>query len=275
MSKLSATILLSSSLFAATSAQVESFLQKSIGKNPNVSNLSIKVVDQQPLKELKGWDAFTVQLSATVKQGAQSRPITQRMVYFGNGDIITPDLTNMKTGQNLKDSIAPKFKAEFYTPQNLIYGNANAKHKVAIFSDPLCPFCRKFVPEAVNYMKQYPETFAVYYYHLPLESLHPAAVALTKAALVVEHQGRKNTVLDMYTVEIDAHEKSEQKILDAFNKKLGTKVTLKDIHSKSVEAQAAFDKNVVSAMMVAGTPTIFFDGKKDQSKKKYKQVKVK
>ena len=274
-SKLLATILLSSSLFAATSTEVESFLLKSIGKNPNISELSIKVVDKQMLKDHKGWDAFTVSLNAKVKQGTQTRPVSQRMIYFANGDVITPDLTDIKTGKNLKESIAPKFKAEFYSPQNLIYGNANAKHKVAIFSDPLCPFCRKFVPEAINYMKKYPETFAIYYYHFPLARIHPAAVALTKAALVAEHQGRKDVVLNMYTVEIDAHEKDEQKIINAFNKKLNTRVTVKNINSKAVVEQVDFDNNVITTMMVSGTPTIFFDGKKDQSKKKYLQVEVK
>ena len=86
MSKLSATILLSASLFAASNTQVESFLQKSISKNPNVSDLTIKVVDKQPLKQLKGWEAFTVSLNAKVKQGNDVRPITQRMIYFANGD---------------------------------------------------------------------------------------------------------------------------------------------------------------------------------------------
>ena len=187
----------------------------------------------------------------------------------------TPELTDMKTGQNLKDTIVPDFKAEFYAPQNHIYGNADAKHKVAIFSDPLCPFCRKFVPEAINYMKQYPETFAVYYYHFPLARIHPAAVALTKAAIVAEHQGRKDVVLKMYTVNIDAHETNEQKIIDAFNKHLNTSVKLKDIHTKAVEKQVKFDEEVITSMMVNGTPTIFFDGKKDASKDKFRQVKVK
>jgi protein-disulfide isomerase len=71
--------------------------------------------------------------------------------------------------------IAPEFKSEFYKKSNLISGDENSKHKVAIFSDPLCPFCKKFVPQAMEYMKKYPKEFALYYYHLPLATLHPAA----------------------------------------------------------------------------------------------------
>jgi len=275
MSKLSAIAILGSSLLAANNADIENFLKKQIGANPSVKSLDVKVVDTKPLDAPKGWDAVVVTLDAKVMQGSSERPISQRMVYFVNGDFLTGDLTNIKTGEQLKNSIGPDFKAEYYSKANLIYGNENATHKVAIFSDPLCPFCRRFVPGALEYMKQYPDKFAVYYYHLPLESLHPAAVALTRAAIAAELQGRKETVMDMYKVEIDSKITDEQKIVDAFNKTLGTKISVADLHKPEVDKHAAFDLGVVSNMMVNGTPTVFFDGKKDGSKSKYKEVKVK
>ncbi|MBN2894962.1 MAG: thioredoxin domain-containing protein [Campylobacterales bacterium] len=274
-SKLSVITLLSSSLFAANNADIETFLKRQIGANPSVKSLEVKVVDTKKLDAPKGWEAVIVNLNAKVMQGANERPVSQRMVYFVNGDYLTGDLTNIKTGEQLKNSVGPEFKAEFYNKANLIYGNENAKHKVAIFSDPLCPFCRRFVPEAVNYMKQYPETFAVYYYHFPLEQLHPAAVALTKAAVAAELKGRKDTVLDMYKVEVDSKLTDEKAILEAFNKTLGTSIAAEEIHAEAVKKHTAFDMNVVSSMMVSGTPTMFFDGKKDDSKAKYKEVKVK
>ncbi len=275
MLKLSAIALVGSSLFAASSAEVETFLKKQIGANPSIKTLNVKVVDKKALKSPKGWDAMIVNLNATVKQGKSERPVTQRMVYFVSGDYLTSDLTNIKTGEQLKNSIAPDFKPEFYKKENLIFGNVNAEHKVAIFSDPLCPFCRRFVPGALEYMKKYPTKFAVYYYHLPLASLHPASVALTKAAVAAELEGRQGVTLEMYKVNINAREKNEQKIIDAFNKKLGTKISLKDIHSDAVNKHTSSDMNIAQTMMVNGTPTMYFDGKKDASKSKYKAVKVK
>ena len=275
MSKLSAAILLSSlSLFGATDAEVSSFLTKQIGANKNVSNLKITINSRAAVKELKGWDSIIVNVKAQVKQGAQSRDIEQQMIYFVHGDFITKELNNVKSGRPLSSTVSPKLKAEFYTKANLIYGNANAKHKVAIFSDPLCPFCRKFVPEAINYMKKYPNDFAVYYYHFPLPSLHPAAVALTKAAIAAEHKGL-NKVLDMYTVEINARETDEKKIVAAFNKACGTSLSVVDIHKPAVEKQFRYDKSIASKVMVQGTPTMFFDGAKDATKNKFKEVKVK
>lgn len=276
MSKLSATILLSSlSLFGATDAEVTGFLKKQLSGNKNISNLEIKIVERSASKEMKGWDSVIVHLKAHIKQGKQERDIEQQMIYFVHGDFITKEFNNVKTGRALSSSVAPKFKAEYYTKANLAFGNSDAKHKVAIFSDPLCPFCRKFVPDAIEYMKQYPNDFAVYYYHFPLPALHPAAITLTKAAIAAEHKGLKGKLLDLYKVEINPRETDEKKILAAFNKTLGTSITVADINTAAVEKQSSHDKNIAMKVMVQGTPTIFFDGEKDASKTRYKEVKVK
>ncbi len=276
MSKLSATILISASVFAATNSEVESFLSKTISKNPAVTSLKVKVLERTPIKTMKGWDAFVVSLDAKVKQGNAERPIKQRIIYFANDRVITSELTDLKTGKSLKDSVAPKFKASYYRKANLIYGNENAEHKVAIFSDPLCPFCRGYVPKALEYMKKYPDTFAVYYYHFPLERLHPASPTLVRAAVAAELQGRKNVMLDLYKVPTSiTRETDEKKILDAFNKAVNTNLKVSDLHTPMVDAQIDADRDVIDTMMIGGTPTVYFDGVKDSGKQRYKQVKTK
>ncbi len=276
MSKLSATILISASVFAATNSEVESFLSKTISKNPAVTSLKVKVLERTPIKTMKGWDAFVVSLDAKVKQGNAERPIKQRIIYFANDRVITSELTDLKTGKSLKDSVAPKFKASYYRKSNLIYGNENAEHKVAIFSDPLCPFCRGYVPKALEYMKKYPDTFAVYYYHFPLERLHPASPTLVRAAVAAELQGRKNVMLDLYKVPTSiTRETDEKKILDAFNKAVNTNLKVSDLHTPMVDAQIDADRDVIDTMMIGGTPTVYFDGVKDSGKQRYKQVKTK
>ncbi|MGA9046647.1 DsbA family protein [Sulfuricurvum sp.] len=275
MPKLSSILLLSASLMAATDADVVSFLKKGIGNNPNISNLKIDVSGKKNLPAMSGWQAYFVTIEADVKQGGDIRHINQNGTYFVSGNILAPELVNLKTGERYNDSVAPDFNDAFYTKSNRISGEANATYKVAIFSDPLCPFCRRYVPEALSYMTKYPKTFAVYYYHLPLTSLHPAAVTLTKAAIAAEQNGMDDAVLKLYKVEVNANEKDEQKILSAFNKTFGTKIDSDDIRRSSVVKQFEFDQKVSQSMMVAGTPTVFFNGKKDPSKNKYKDVKIK
>lgn len=275
MPKLSSILLLSASLMAASDADVVSFLKKGIGNNPNISNLKIDVSGKKTLSAMSGWEAYFISIEADVKQGGETRHINQNGTYFVNGNVLAPELVNLKTGERYNDTVAPDFNDAFYTQSNRISGEANATHKVAIFSDPLCPFCRRYVPEALSYMTKYPKTFAVYYYHLPLTSLHPAAVTLTKAAIVAEQNGIDDAVLKLYKVEVNANEKDEQKILSAFNKTFGTKISSDDIRRSSVVKQFEFDQKVSQSMMVAGTPTVFFNGKKDPSKNKYKDIKVK
>lgn len=274
MLKLLATaLLLSSFAQAATSnADIEKFLKKSFEGNPNIIKLSVKVEQSIPLEQVKEWSAYIVAVDATVKAKEGSRDVTQKMIWFSNGETISPDLIDIKTGVSLKDSVSPSFELKYYKKENLIYGNADAKHRVAIFSDPLCPFCRNFVPAAINTMKKDPKKFAVYYYHFPLPSLHPAAVELVKAAVVAELQGKKDVVLKLYTVEVDSKEKDINKILAAFNKTMKTNITPEDLKSEAVLNHIKSDLDIANALMVNGTPTMFFDDKLDKTKRKFEKA---
>ena len=275
MLKLLATaLLISSSLFANSSNEViEKFLEKKFKSNPNIVSLEVKVKDKVSVEQLKGWEAYIVDVDAMLKAKPKNRKVTQKMVWFYNGEFITQDLVSVKSGESLKDLVTPSFKDEYYKKENLIYGNANAKHKVAIFSDPLCPFCRDFVPKAINEMREQPEKFAIYYYHFPLPSLHPAAIELTKAAIAAEFKGHKDVVLKLYKVNVNAKERDVKKILAAFNKTFKTDIKPSDITAPAVMKHYENDLKIADTLMVQGTPAMYFDGKADKSKKKYKEVK--
>ena len=274
MLKLLATTLLLSSLVygQSTSKKVEEFLSEEFSENPRLQSVNVKVTDVVPLEDLKGWDAYILEVSAVLKDKPKET-IKQKMLWFSDGNIITKELTKMSSGESLTDLVKPDFKSEYYKKSNLIYGDANAKHKVAIFSDPLCPFCRDFVPGAIKEMRENPKKFAIYYYHLPLARLHPAAVILVQAAAAAEHKGVKDVVLKLYGVEIDSKETNVEKVLAAFNKAVGAKITPADLSNPAVQKLVQFDQELASSLMVSGTPTLYFDDKIDQTKKKYKSVK--
>ncbi len=271
MLKLLTITLLTSSLFgAAKNANIENFLYKNFKNNKDIKSIDIKVISKSSIEKMPSWDAFIVDINAILKD---NRKVNQKMIWFSNGIVITQELVNLKTGLSLKEEVSPKFKPEFYKKANLVYGDADAKHKVAIFSDPLCPFCRTFVPEAIRYMKKRPDTFAIYYYHFPLPSLHPAAVELTKAAIAAEIAGYKDVVLNLYKVKVDAKERDVSKILKLFNKTMGTNIKPSDLQDPRVVFHYNSDQKIAEYLMVQGTPTMFFDSKKDKSKKKYKEIK--
>ena len=266
-------VLLNSFAYASNVGdKVADFLDDKFMENPRLKSINVKVADVVPVKQLKGWDAYIVDVQAHLK-ARPKRIIKQRMIWFSDGNVITKDLMDLQSGLSLSDFVKPSFKAEYYHNENLIFGNVNAKHKVAIFSDPLCPFCRGFVPNALSYMKKYPKRFAVYYYHFPLERLHPASGTLVKAAAAAELQGYKDVVEKLYKVKIYFRERDVKKILEAFNKAEGTKLTPKDLNNPAVMKQIKRDRNLANKLMVEGTPTVYFDGKVDKTKKKYLKAK--
>ena len=122
-------------------------------------------------------------------------------------------------------------------------------------------------------MRKQPKKFAIYYYHFPLPSIHPAAVELSLAAVAAELKGRKNVVLDMYKVEVNPREKDVKKILAAFNKTMKTDIKPADLKTPDVMKHYNSDMTIAEELMVGGTPTMFFDGKLDRTKRKYKEVK--
>jgi len=274
MWKLSATALLLSSLAYAQSASddVSDFLEDQFSKNTRLKSVDVEVDSVVPVKEVKGWNAYIVDVKAVLKQ-KNKKIIKQKMIWFSNGDVITKDLVDLKSGQNLLEVIKPQFKDVYYKAENLIYGNKNAPHKIVIFSDPLCPFCKGFVPGALQNLKKEPNKFAVYYYHLPLVRLHPASATLVRAAVAAELKGVKNVILRLYTVKVNPREKDVNKILAAFNKVEGTNITVADINSDAVKKQIKSDAATANDLMVRGTPTVYLDRKIDRSRNKYLKVK--
>ena len=271
---LAITLLLNSSVFAQTrDERVEEFLENSFSNNPNIVTLEVHIVEKVAVESMKGWNAYIVEIDANIKSKPKNRQVKQKMIWFSNGEVITQDLVNLTSGESLKELVSPNFKPEYYKKENLIYGNPNAKHKVAIFSDPLCPFCRDFVPKAVNFMKKDSDKFAVYYYHFPLQSIHPASVTLVKAAIAAELKGYKNAILDLYTVEVQANEKDVTKILTAFNRVFKTDIKPSDLELPAVIEHYNSDQSIAGEVMVQGTPTMFFDGKLDKSKRQYERIK--
>jgi len=275
MQKLSTILLLCANVFAASDAEILAYLKKGIASNSNVSNVEVTINGKKAVPAMSGWQAYFVAIEADVKQGAETRHINQNGTYFISGDTMATELVNVKTNERYNDIMALDFPKQFYTKNNLISGSVNSKYKVAIFSDPLCPFCRRFVPEALSHMKKYPAIFGIYYFHYPLPTLHPAAVTLTKAAIAAEQSGMENVTLRLYTVDVNANEKDDGKILEAFNKTFKTSFGLADIRRPSVLKQFESDQKVAQTAMVSGTPTVFFEGKKDPTKNKYKEIKVK
>ncbi len=260
---------------------LEEYLTNQLENNPAVKEGTAKVVDTKPLQEIEGWDAYIVDLDVILKRGGKH--IHQKSIFFGNGRYITNDFTDIRTGDSLKDKIKPKFDHKYYTQDHLISGSPASKYKVALFSDPLCPFCRRYMPKALKDMMNDPQKYALYYYHLPLPRIHPASVVLVKAMIAAELKGYKPDFIKLYTLiqpdnpkkpnYVAYRERDVKKILKVFNKVMGTNLTPADLKSKEVERRFKEDEKIANDLMVGGTPTVYFNDEYDKTKYRYKSVK--
>jgi len=274
---LAIALLLSSVSYAkGDTTKIEDFLDSEFAKNKQIESFDAKVVEKKALKNVKNWYGYIIDVKAVVKARPKNRTIHQKMIWFSDGNVVTADLKDLQSGESLKKSVRPKLRDKYYKNEYLIYGNKNAKHKVAIFSDPMCPFCREFTPPALEYMKKYPNEFAVYFFHLPLPRIHQASPTLVKAAIAAELKGVNEVVAKLYRVDAKIlHETDVKKILAAFNKTVGTHITERDLKSPKVLKIYQEGLDIATDLMVRGTPTVYLDGEIDMTKSKYKKVKIK
>ena len=266
---LSLSAILSISLIAGDDAVIN-FEKSRISQNPNVKVNDIKISAKKELA-LAGWYGYILDVQANV----QGKDINAKDIIFSDGKFVAPDLIDMKTGKSMKDSVNPNLSEKYYDKSKLIAGNPNAKDKLVLFSDPLCPFCIDFAPDVINYVNKNSSKIALYYYNFPLQS-HPASTPLVKIIEVAKQKGLKDVELKVYQTKweqyFDAKSTDEKKILEAFNKEFKTDIKLDEINAKSVNDNLQKDISMGEEALVQGTPTIFINGEKDSSRQKYETL---
>lgn len=270
---LSILIILVSSVFSNEQIDKKAldYAKKKFSANERVQIKEISVGMKKELED--GWYGYILEINAQF----DGKNVRAKDVIFTNGTLVSSELINMKDNNSYKDIMKPLLSEKYYNPKHLIAGNANAKHKIVVFSDPLCPFCIEYVPELIKDVKKNPQKFALYYYHFPLLRLHPDANVITKAMHIATTQGVKDVTLKTYTAEFYKHLKAnknpDQAVLNAFNNALGTKITLAQINDPMVHKAISYDVMMGEEAMVEGTPTVFFDGMYDKTRYQYDRIK--
>lgn len=238
-------------------------------KRVEIKNLSINFKKSLPVKN---WYGYIIDIDAKIAD----KNVKAKDIVFSNGTVVSPDLFDIKTGNSLKEMMTLPLTSKYYDKKRLIAGNHDAKDKIVIFSDPLCPFCLDYVPDIIKFVNKNSQNIALYYYHFPLLQIHKAANALSKAMLVASNKGVKDVTLKVYEADFDSYfnadEADEKKILNAFNKVLKTNIKLDEIQNKEIQKEIQEDMLMGENVMVEGTPTIFVNGEQDKTKNKYKQL---
>ena len=252
---------------------VKSYVQNYMVKNKDVIVTDVDIIDKKLLDEPKGWEVYFVNIHANVRKGKNIfDKVTVPETLFVKDGYTVPTLINLETGEDYKSILKPELKSEIYNDQHLLAGNKNAKHKLVVFSDPQCPFCQTKIPEIYNAVVANPDTFALYYYHLPLLRIHPVSDIIARAMLVEQNKGNPEKIIEMYKLKIDAREVNATKVLAKINKEYNLNITEEEINSEKVSKQVIYDRDMATKSMVSGTPTVYLDGKWDPSRNKYKKL---
>jgi len=263
------TVLLNSILFAvSTQDRVLRYEKHRISNNPTITLKKIKLQFTKKLKD--NWVGYVFNIDLQI----HGKDINVNDVLFSDGKYIVEDLRKIN-GYSFKKNMHPTLDSKFYNDKYLIAGNKNAQHKIVMFSDPLCPICTGEVPQIIKDVQSHPNTLALYYITMPLD-MHPTARVISKATQIAKEQGIKNIEYKVYTAKLNRFfdpykNRDKQKSLDAFNKVLGTKITMEQIKSKKLTQFIRENLKLSQEALVNGTPTLFFDGEIDTQRDKYKK----
>ncbi len=265
MSTVVATVTLSATA-QPDNATLVNYIKKAVVKNPQVKVKGLTVLESTTHKDLPGWTVLLTNMDLEYQKKDLHVPETM----FIKDGLITGHLVNLKTDVDYRDVIKPKVPQRMYDDAHLLFGNKDAEHKIVVFSDPECPFCREVVPGLMKAAKEHPSKIALYYYHLPLLRIHPVSDILTRIMHVAQEEGKTDVVEKMYTLKINPQETNMIKVLAAVKAHTGYSISAEKINAKAVKDVLKADSEAASKMMVSGTPTIYVDGAWDKNRDGYK-----
>jgi thiol-disulfide isomerase/thioredoxin len=272
MSKLSMITIAATLALSAGGFDLNTFVRKHVVSNPKVKINGLETVAQQPVPGAADWQAHMIVMDLTYNGKKIKAPET--IFVNEKSGLATMDLIDLKSGKNLRRILKPKMPESYYDDTHLLYGNKNAPHKLVIFSDPDCPFCRQEVPKIIEEAKNNPDKIALYYYHMPLVRLHPVSDVLTRIMEVLQKQGRIDDAFKMYKLKISYRETNATKILAEVKKQFGLAIDEAAINKPEIKEAVQADVDKGTRLMINGTPTLYYDGEYDRSRIRYKAALI-
>lgn len=273
-SLIAATLLFATSLVAGEiltqmDKKVLSYEEQKVNSNPEIKIHDVGIGFK---KEFKGdWTGYSFNIDVT----RAGKRFVAKDIVFSDGKYAVSDARDINTGKSLKDMMKPSLDSRYYKDEYRIAGKKDAKHKVVVFSDPLCPACTGFMPNFLSEFMIKKGDVAVYYIHLPLQ-MHPTASILTRAGMKAHEDGIKDVEYKTYTAGFGNRfnvnsNRDEQLALDVFNKALGTKYTIKQLSEKKYIENEKKHMSLAMDAMIGGTPTVYFDGVVDSSRSAHRK----
>ncbi len=258
-------------LNAMSDGSIKDYMKKYVEKKMNAEVMHVDIISSYPIDNAKGWSVYFLSMRVKVKLGDTTQEAIVPQTVFVKGDRITLKLMKKDNGKviNYSKILKPKVPQSAYDDKHLLLGSKDAPHKIIFFSDPFCPFCKRKVIDIVNVVEKNPKIYGLYYYHLPLTNIHPAAEIVSRAMLIFQQKGDINNMLKLYRLFVEPTETDINKIFHAIKLKTGVQLTKAQIEAPEITEALRFDMAMRRRLQVTGTPTIFIDGKWDRTRKEF------
>jgi len=192
-------VILSSSLFAATDAQILAYFKSQIP----IPSVKVTIISRLSMKDISGMDYVSLQLTDGTR--------IQKLSVFTKGDLIFPDIIDVHQGsikekfdkQKIIKQLSKLYQKE--KPEHiLVLGNDPQKETQVVFSDPECPFCGKEVDKIEETLK----TKNLRYIFTPVheKSAMEKSVLIYKQTKIAKNLQSKVKILKKY-FKADTYEK--------------------------------------------------------------------
>jgi protein-disulfide isomerase len=234
-------------------------------------------VKKEPVKEVKD--------SGISKEDFQEITKTNTEIQNIQADIrnILTDIQNTqkailaKLSELDKKSAAPVPSAQQGRPSidfNKVYnlpvvhspikGSKNAPVTIVEFSDFQCPYCAQLQATLTDVLNAYPKEVKLVFKHYPLP-FHQFAMMAAKASEAAREQGK---FWEMHDLIFQNFSKLSEQALKDFAQQIGLNVEKfsADFASNKYDQQIQQDMMLARSSDVAGTPTLFINGKRMQQR---------
>ncbi len=162
-----------------------------------------------------------------------------------------PDNTAPATGENVGSD-----ESQIYRDGAAHIGKTDAKVKIVVFSDYLCPYCKNLHETIKSIIAKHPSDVVMYHRTF---IIHEQAIILAKAAEAANNQGKFEEADDAI---FEKFQTGDQVTMDAMAKSIGLDVDKFDNDIKNSEIQNIIDRDNSDArkLNLGGTPSVFLNG---------------
>jgi len=247
------------SLFLSISLCVAACVQKE-----PVKEIKETGVTREDLKEIKNTQTEIQNMQADTKNTLTDIQNTQKAILAKLSDIEKKVAAPVPTAPQGRPAIDYNKVYNLPVTHSVPRGIKSAPVTIVVFSDFQCPYCAQLEPTLAEVLKAYPKEARLIFKHYPLP-FHNYAMLAAKATEAAKEQGK---FWEMHDLIFENLGKINEQMLKDFAQKLGLNVEKfsSDLASNKYDQIIQQDIALARSSDVAGTPTLFLNGKRMQSR---------